>query len=51
MLDCLFDVALFFRRQAREFAGEDFTGFGDIAVEGFGFGEAEFCDLLFICFF
>lgn len=37
MLDRLLDVALLLRRQPREFAGEDFPRFGDVAVEGFGF--------------
>ena len=51
MLDRLLDVALLLRRQPREFAGEDFPRFGDVAVEGFGFNEPGFRDFLFVRFF
>ena len=51
MLYRLLDVALLLRRQPRKLAGENFSRFGDVAVESFGFDESDFRDFLFVRFF
>ena len=41
VLDCLLDVALFFRSKACEFTGKDFARFGNETRKGFNIHERD----------